>query len=81
MNAQALTVPVTRLSVPALLVAAAGTAAAVSVAVVVLDERTVVERSSVITRTVDADRYNPGDAYAAQLERRRLMYLESLHDR
>ena len=80
MNAQALTVPVTRISVPALLVAAAGTAAAVSLAVVVVDERTVVSPPSTAVQTAVDEPQTPGDAYAEQLELRRRAYLDSLRD-
>lgn len=80
MNAQALNVPVTFISVPALLVAAAGTAAAVSLAVLVLDERTLVEVRSAAAEPTVSERYNPGNAYAEQLQLRRGAYLNSLRD-
>lgn len=81
MNGQALTVPITRVSVPALLVAAAGTAAAVSLAVLVVDERTVVSpvRTTVVPVVADEPQ-TPGEAYAEQLEQRRRAYLDSLRD-
>ncbi len=80
MNAQALTVPLTLISVPALLVVAAGTAAAVSLAVLVVDERTVVEVRSAAAQTAVSERYSPGNAYAEQLEMRHRAYLDSLPD-
>ena len=78
MNALALTVPVTRISVPALLVAAAATAAVVSTTVLVLDERTVVTPPQPVARTVVDQPQTPGDAYAEMLERRHQAYLDSL---
>ena len=80
MNAQALTVPVTVISVPALLAAAAGTAAAVSLAVLVVDERTVVEVRSAAAQPAVSERYNPGNAYAEQLQLRHRAYLDALRD-
>jgi hypothetical protein len=81
MHAQALTVPVTRISVPALLLAAAGTAAAVALAVLVVDERTVVVSPPQGTAPAVVDEpQTPGDAYAEQLELRRRAYLDSLRD-
>ena len=81
MNAQALTVPITRISVPALLVAAAGTAAAVSLAVLVVDERTVVSPAQTTVPAVADAPLTPGEAYAEQLEQRWRAYLDSLRDR
>ncbi len=80
MNAQALTVPITRVSVPALLVAAAGTAVAVSLAVLVVDERTVVSPLQTTVPVVADEPQTPGEAYAEQLEQRRRAYLDSLRD-
>ncbi len=80
MNAQALTVPITRISVPALLVAAAGTAVAVSLAVLVVDERTVVSPVQTTVPVVADEPQTPGEAYAEQLEQRRRAYLDSLRD-
>ena len=80
MNAQALAAPITRISVPALLVAAAGTAAAVSLAVLVADERTVVTRLQTTVPVVADEPQTPGEAYAEQLEQRRRAYLDSLRD-
>jgi hypothetical protein len=80
MNAQALTVPINRISVPALLLAAAGTAAAVSLAVLVVDERTVVSRPQIIVPASADEPQTPGDAYAEQLELRHRAYLDSLRD-
>ena len=80
MNAQAMTVPVTLISVPALLVAAAGTAAAGSLAVLVADERTVIEVQSAAAEPAVSESYNPGDAYAEQLELRHRAYLDSLRN-
>lgn len=81
MNAQALTVPVTRISVPALLAAAAGTAAAVSLAVLLVDERTIVTPPASIDRTTVGETQTPGDAYAEWLERRHQAYLDSLPEK
>ena len=80
MTSQALTVPITRISVPALLVAAAGTALAVSLAVVVVDERTVVSPPRTAVPAVAEEPLTPGEAYAEQLEQRRRAYLDSLRD-
>jgi hypothetical protein len=80
MNAQALTVPVTRISVPALLAAAAATAAAVSLAVVLVDERTVVTPPQTAVPAVVEKALTPGEAYAEQLVQRRQAYLDSLRD-
>lgn len=80
MNAQALTVPITRISVPTLLVAAAGTAAAVSLAVLVVDERTVVTRPQTTVPAAVDEAQTPGDAYAEMLELRRRAYLDSLRE-
>jgi hypothetical protein len=81
MNAQAMTVPITRNSVPALLVAAAATAAAVSLAVMVVDERTVVSPSQISVPAVVDEPLTPGEAYVEQLVERRRAYLDSLRDR
>ena len=78
MNAQALTLPVTRISMPALLIAAAATAAAVAVATTVADERTVVTPPQPVVNTVVDKPQTPGDAYAEMLERRHQAYLDSL---
>ena len=80
MNAQALTVPITRISVPALLVAAATTAAAVSLAVMVLGEPTVVSPAPITVPAVVDEPLTPGEAYAEQLVQRRQNYLDSLRD-
>ena len=78
MTAQALTLPVTRISVPALLLAAAGTAAVVSLGVALLDERTVVEQtvpaSTTSTQTGTAD---PMGAYVDSLIARHDAYERS----
>jgi hypothetical protein len=79
-DAHALTVPITRISVPAMLAAAAGTAAAVSLAVLVADERTVVSRPLSVAPAEVREPQTPGEAYAEQLEQRRRLYLESLRD-
>lgn len=78
MNGHALTVPITRISVPALLIAAAATAAAVSLAVLGFDERTVVSPPQVTVSEVADEPRTPGEAYAEQLELRRRAYLDSL---
>ena len=80
MNAQALTVPITRISVPAVLVAAAATAAVISVAVLVVDERNDVAPAQTTVSAVVDEPQTPGDAYAEQLELRRRAYLDSLDD-
>ena len=78
MNALALTVPVTRISVPALLLAAVASAAAVSTAFLVVDERTVLTRVLPAATTGVEQAQTPGDAYAEMLERRHQAYLDSL---
>jgi hypothetical protein len=80
MNAQALTVPITRISVPALLIAAAGTAAAVSLAALVVDERTIVSPPATTVPAVADEPQTPGEAYVEQLVERRRAYLDSLRD-
>ena len=80
MNAQALTVPITRISVPALLVAAAGTAAAVSLAMLVVDERTVLSPPQMTVPAVADEPQTHGEAYVEQLEQRRRAYLDSLRE-
>lgn len=80
MSTHTMTVPITRISVPALLVAAAGTAAAVSLAVLVVDERTVVSPPPAAVPAEVSEPLTPGEAYAEQLEQRRRAYLESLRD-
>ena len=80
MNAQALTVPITRISVPAMLAAAAGTAAAVALAVLALDEPSVVAPARTSAPVVADEPLTPGEAYAEQLEQRRQLYLDSLRD-
>jgi hypothetical protein len=78
MTAQALTAPITRISVPALLLAAAGTAAAISLTMLVGDERAVVSPVRATVPAVADQALTPGEAYAEQLEQRRRAYLHSL---
>jgi hypothetical protein len=78
MNAQALTVPIRHTSAPALLAATVGTAAVVSLAVLVVDERTDVSPARTTVPVVADAPQTPGEAYAEQLEQRRHAYLESL---
>ncbi len=80
MSTSALTVPITRISVPAMLIASAGTAAAVSLTVLVVDERTVVSPAPAAVQASVSEPQTPGEAYAEQLEQRRRLYLESLRD-
>lgn len=81
MNAQALTTPVTRISVPMLLLAAAGTAAGVSAVVVALDERTTVIQRIVPASAPTTQTYDPMQAYVDSLIERRRQYLESVQAR